>query len=452
MYGKSENPDNPTVYQVSPLSSQSLSSLPSSKKSNRTIVSAKKIHAPLDNEIFIMQPQIATVCNNDDNDDAVNDNSNSHCNPSQTVRRTKKEKTARGDKCRKFNSSRLFCCCNCKKSKLAKNSSFFTRPGDNNNGFGNNNTGNRQNLVAESLETEFDYLDNSDEATLRLKDSYRSYEERQKYKSIIHDAPLYQIYTEKASISESKCDARRLLAIVQPGSTHNPSNNLKFDDELFTAIDGDESDLNNQSSQKLPSNIAESPKSSIHLGSNERRDSPFHSPTSGTSLIGYRNSDSFKTSSYKRSQSNSIASERSSSRRSTSKPRRQTHEVQNFVNEVAGKGPNRVQWSEMPQVISADLARDLPEYQKKLQEALFEVITSEASYYRTLHILMEKFYKAPCMQPDSKAPLITTIEKRHLFSNISEIFFTSETSKSSCILMVFDFALQRRLTSKSGLM
>ncbi|KAH8853069.1 Rho guanine nucleotide exchange factor 26 [Schistosoma japonicum] len=218
-----------------------------------------------------------------------------------------------------------------------------------------------------------------------------------------------------------------ILAIVQPGSTHNPSNNLKFDDELFTAIDGDESDLNNQCSQKLPSNIAESPKSSTHLGSNERRDSPFYSPTSGTSLSGSKNNDSFKTSSYKRSQSNSIASERSGSRRSTTKSRRQTHEVQNFVNEVAGKGPNRVQWSEMPQVISADLARDLPEYQKKLQEALFEVITSEASYYRTLNILMEKFYKAPCMQPDSKTPLITTIEKRHLFSNISEIFFTSET-------------------------
>lgn len=168
MYGKSENTDNATVYRVSPLSSKSLSSSPSSKKSNRTIVSAKKIHAPLSNEIFPIQPQIATLCNNDDNDDIVNNN-NSHYNASQTVSREKKEKTTRRDKSRKFNSSRLFCCCNCKKSKLAKNSYFFTRPGDNNNGFDNNITGNRQNLVTESLETEFDYLDNSDEATLRLK-------------------------------------------------------------------------------------------------------------------------------------------------------------------------------------------------------------------------------------------------------------------------------------------
>ncbi|CAH8449223.1 unnamed protein product [Schistosoma intercalatum] len=430
MYEKSEKSHNAPFFQVSPISSQSLSSRLSSKKSNQTIVSAKKLHNPLDNEIFLIQPPNTTVCIGDKNHNKNEDFQHTVC---QTVNK-KNDKRSTKEKNNGQKSSlcsRLFPCCVSKQSKPAKNSSFFTRPNDNDDDCDNNDnhkdTGNKQKLITESPSTEVDYLDNSDEATLRLKDSFRTYEERQKYKSIIQDAPLYQIYTEKASISESRRDARRLLALVQPGSLDNPSNNLKFDDELFTAIDGDESDPNNQYSQKVPSNLIDSQQSSIRMKNSERRDLPFHPQNSGSSSFRSRNSDSLKTSSVKRAHSNSNASERSGNQNFISKPRRQTQEVQNFVNEVAGNGPNRVQWSEMPQVISAGLARDLPDYQKKLQEALFEVITSEASYYRTLHILIEKFYKAQCMQPDSKTSVITAIEKRHLFSNISEIFFTSET-------------------------
>ncbi|CAH8448272.1 unnamed protein product [Schistosoma intercalatum] len=430
MYEKSEKSHNAPFFQVSPISSQSLSSPLSSKKSNQTIVSAKKLHNPLDNEIFLIQPPNTTVCIGDKNHNKNEDFQHTVC---QTVNK-KNDKRSTKEKNNGQKSSlcsRLFPCCVSKQSKPAKNSSFFTRPNDNDDDCDNNDnhkdTGNKQKLITESPSTEVDYLDNSDEATLRLKDSFRTYEERQKYKSIIQDAPLYQIYTEKASISESRRDARRLLALVQPGSLDNPSNNLKFDDELFTAIDGDESDPNNQYSQKVPSNLIDSQQSSIRMKNSERRDLPFHPQNSGSSSFRSRNSDSLKTSSVKRAHSNSNASERSGNQNFISKPRRQTQEVQNFVNEVAGNGPNRVQWSEMPQVISAGLARDLPDYQKKLQEALFEVITSEASYYRTLHILIEKFYKAQCMQPDSKTSVITAIEKRHLFSNISEIFFTSET-------------------------
>ncbi|CAI2723600.1 unnamed protein product [Schistosoma spindalis] len=430
MFGKSEKSHDAPLFQVSPISSQSLSSPLSSKKSNQTIVSSKKLHNPLDNEIFLIQPPNTTVCIGDNNHNKNEDFQHTVC---QTVnKKNDKRSTKEKDNGRKSSlCSRLFPCCVSRQSKPAKNSSFFTRPNDNDDGYDNNDnhkdTGNKQKLITESPATEVDYLDNSDEATLRLKDSFKTYEERQKYKSIIQDAPLYQIYTEKASISESRRDARRLLALVQPGSLDNPSNNLKFDDELFTAIDGDESDPNNQYSQKVPGNLIDSQQSSVRMKNSERRDFPFHPQNSGSSSFRSRNGDSLKTSSVKRTYSNSNASERSGNQNSISKPRRQTQEVQNFVNEVAGTGPNRVQWSEMPQVISARLARDLPDYQKKLQEALFEVITSEASYYRTLHILIEKFYKAQCMQPDSKTSVITAIEKRHLFSNISEIFFTSET-------------------------
>ncbi|CAH8472433.1 unnamed protein product [Schistosoma bovis] len=405
MYEKSEKSHNAPFFQVSPISSQSLSSPLSSKKSNQTIVSAKKLHNPLDNEIFLIQPPNTTVCIGDNNHNKNEDFQHTVC---QTVNK-KNDKRSTKEKNNGQKSSlcsQLFPCCVSKQSKPAKNSSFFTRPNDNDDDCDNNDnhkdTGNKQKLITESPSTEVDYLDNSDEATLRLKDSFRTYEERQKYKSIIQDAPLYQIYTEKASISESRRDARRLL-------------------------DGDESDPNNPYSQKVPGSLIDSQQSSIRMKNSERRDLPFHPQNSGSSSFRSRNSDSLKTSSVKRAHSNSNASERSGKQNFISKPRRQTQEVQSFVNEVAGTGPNRVQWFEMPQVISAGLARDLPDYQKKLQEALFEVITSEASYYRTLHILIEKFYKAQCMQPDSKTSVITAIEKRHLFSNISEIFFTSET-------------------------
>ncbi|CAH8452047.1 unnamed protein product [Schistosoma rodhaini] len=430
MYVKSGNSNDTPVFQVSPISSQSLSSPLSSKKSNQTIVSAKKLHNPLDNEIFPIQPPNTTVCISDNNHNNNKDFQHTAC---QTVNKKNDKRSTKGKNSGQKWSlcSQLSLCCVSEKSKPAKISSFFTRPNDNDNDYDNNDnhkdTENKQKLITESPDTEVDYLDNSDEATLRLKDSFKTYEERQKYKSIIQDTPLYQIYTEKASISESRRDARRLLALVQPGSLDNPSNNLKFDDELFTAIDGDESDSNNQYSQKVPGSLIDSQQSSIHMKNSERRDLLFRLQNSGSSSFRSRNSDSLKTSSFKRTHSSSNTGERSKNQSSASKPRRQTQEVQNFVNEVAGTGPNRVQWSEMPQVISADLARDLPDYQKKLQEALFEVITSEASYYRTLHILIEKFYKAPCMQPDSKTSVITAIEKRHLFSNISEIFFTSET-------------------------
>ncbi|CAH8441690.1 unnamed protein product [Heterobilharzia americana] len=422
MFGLSEDRNESTCFQSSPLSSQSLSSPPSSsRRSNRTIVSAKQKFNTSDEETAAMQPSTIRK-NNYDNDGCLHP----ICEKTKT-----QEKCTKGNKSQqKYSCNRMFSCCVRRKSKSSKNSSFFTRLNDDNTTNDNNDhvdNENKSRLISESLDTENNDISSAEEATLRLKDCFKNYEERQKYKSIIQDTPLYQIYTEKVARNESKRDARRLLAVVQPGSLQNPSNNLKFDDELFAAIDGDESELNNQYSSKISSKGANSPQPSVHMSNSEQKNPAVHSPDSSSSRTGSRNTDAMKASSYKRSHSNSSGSEKNGSRRSLPKPRRQTHEVRSFVNEVAGTGPNRVQWCAMPQVVSASLAKDLPDYQRKLQEALFEVITSEASYYRTLHILMEKFYKAQCMQPESKSSVITAIQKRHLFSNISEIFFTSET-------------------------
>ncbi|TPP63941.1 Rho guanine nucleotide exchange factor 16 [Fasciola gigantica] len=102
-------------------------------------------------------------------------------------------------------------------------------------------------------------------------------------------------------------------------------------------------------------------------------------------------------------------------------------ETKTFANEIAGIGPNRAMWCNMPQVISAGLSIGLSSLEKKLQEALFEIITSEASYYRSLNVLIEVFYKAPCMQPGTIGAVVTHTQKHHLFSNVLEIGLTSET-------------------------
>lgn len=172
MYEKSEKSHNAPFFQVSPISSQSLSSPLSSKKSNQTIVSAKKLHNPLDNEIFLIHPPNTTVCIGDNNHNKNEDFQHTVC---QTVNK-KNDKRSTKEKNNGQKSSlcsQLFPCCVSKQSKPAKNSSFFTRPNDNDDDCDNNDNhkdiGNKQKLITESPSTEVDYLDNSDEATLRLK-------------------------------------------------------------------------------------------------------------------------------------------------------------------------------------------------------------------------------------------------------------------------------------------
>ncbi|KAF7233053.1 hypothetical protein EG68_05204 [Paragonimus skrjabini miyazakii] len=62
---------------------------------------------------------------------------------------------------------------------------------------------------------------------------------------------------------------------------------------------------------------------------------------------------------------------------------------------VSSTGAFRVAWSEMPEVVSCDALKRLTKHEIQLQEAMFEVITSEASYYQSLNVLVNHFYHAP---------------------------------------------------------
>ncbi|KHN71091.1 Ephexin-1, partial [Toxocara canis] len=57
-------------------------------------------------------------------------------------------------------------------------------------------------------------------------------------------------------------------------------------------------------------------------------------------------------------------------------------------------GSQRSLWCELPEVKNGGLLERLGEDEKKLQEAFFEVITSEASYLRSLNVLITHFMAA----------------------------------------------------------
>ncbi|CAH8674036.1 unnamed protein product [Schistosoma bovis] len=62
---------------------------------------------------------------------------------------------------------------------------------------------------------------------------------------------------------------------------------------------------------------------------------------------------------------------------------------------VGAQGAFRVAWSEMPEVVESNCLQRLTRHEIQLQEAMFEVITSEASYYQSLNVLVNHFYHAP---------------------------------------------------------
>ncbi|VDO05775.1 unnamed protein product [Rodentolepis nana] len=100
--------------------------------------------------------------------------------------------------------------------------------------------------------------------------------------------------------------------------------------------------------------------------------------------------------------------------------------MNSVANEFSGTGPARVRWADMAEVQRLNLAEGLTKEQRSLQEARFEIITSEASYFKSLTVLIDLFYKAPVFNPTSPNSVITEFDKHQLFSNILNIHITSE--------------------------
>nr|XP_056721218.1 rho guanine nucleotide exchange factor 16 [Euleptes europaea] len=84
--------------------------------------------------------------------------------------------------------------------------------------------------------------------------------------------------------------------------------------------------------------------------------------------------------------------------------------------------PAHVTWSQLPEVQEAGILELISPEERKRQEAIFEIITSEFSYMRSLDILVTHFLKS-----EELKETMTQTEHHHLFSNIGDILAASKS-------------------------
>ncbi|XP_016069029.1 PREDICTED: rho guanine nucleotide exchange factor 16 [Miniopterus natalensis] len=83
--------------------------------------------------------------------------------------------------------------------------------------------------------------------------------------------------------------------------------------------------------------------------------------------------------------------------------------------------PPQVTWSQLPEVVESGILDTLPAEERKRQEAIFEILTSEFSYQHSLGILVAEF-----LQSRELRATMTQTEHHHLFSNILDVQSASQ--------------------------
>ena len=91
--------------------------------------------------------------------------------------------------------------------------------------------------------------------------------------------------------------------------------------------------------------------------------------------------------------------------------------------EIARQLSQRKLWCEQPEVIKSGILMSLSDEEKKLQEAMFEVISSEATYLRSLDVLIDHFMDDPGMNPNLPEGRRVLDKRQHhvIFSNVREV-------------------------------
>lgn len=84
---------------------------------------------------------------------------------------------------------------------------------------------------------------------------------------------------------------------------------------------------------------------------------------------------------------------------------------------------HRTLWCEVPQVQESGVLDQLTVAQRKLQEAKFEVMTSEASYFKSLTVLDKHFASCPLFHDEN---ILSSQDRKVLFSNVSPVRRCSE--------------------------
>ncbi|XP_047139242.1 rho guanine nucleotide exchange factor 16 isoform X2 [Hydra vulgaris] len=98
------------------------------------------------------------------------------------------------------------------------------------------------------------------------------------------------------------------------------------------------------------------------------------------------------------------------------------------------KSPIRLLWAEIPEVLKSGILNTIEPNERKRQEAMFEVITSEASYLKSLDILISHFMMSKVFLPNPNLPssnpnevqFIDRQQYHFLFSGLSSVKSASE--------------------------
>ncbi|ELV14251.1 Rho guanine nucleotide exchange factor 16 [Tupaia chinensis] len=83
--------------------------------------------------------------------------------------------------------------------------------------------------------------------------------------------------------------------------------------------------------------------------------------------------------------------------------------------------PAQITWSQLPEVLESGILDKLPPEERKRQEAIFEILTSEFSYQHSLSILVAEFLESRALRST-----MTQMEHHHLFSNILDVLGASQ--------------------------
>ena len=115
-----------------------------------------------------------------------------------------------------------------------------------------------------------------------------------------------------------------------------------------------------------------------------------------------------------------VASVASSSSRSlapdTAAHRRAKVSRSSAMDIVISSTGRRSLWAELPEVMESGILATISPEEKKLQEAMFEVISSKASYLKSLNILIWHFVQSPHFSGDTS--VLNKRDQRILFSEV----------------------------------
>ena len=93
--------------------------------------------------------------------------------------------------------------------------------------------------------------------------------------------------------------------------------------------------------------------------------------------------------------------------------------------------PPRALWCQQPSVLNSGLLEELTDDQRKLQESLYEIISSEAAHLRYLNVAINVFKNAPeflaATKGDPSLAVLSPQEERNLFLNIIDVQTASQS-------------------------